>query len=175
MVLVGSIMCMVLVGSTTSSSTVWIAWRGDLVTLTAASCWPNREVQLEGWSNSHCSSTGVFSWRLSVSKWAYTYFFCVNFSHTHTHAHMCTKSSGVSSLKLTSEQLRIVNHRLQPGDIVKVVAFAGQYVVCVLYVYKQKHYPCIHTQLHCMHVNLWINRYCVCLCVNTRLHVCVPI
>ncbi|KAL5516967.1 hypothetical protein EMCRGX_G002426 [Ephydatia muelleri] len=33
--------------------------------------------------------------------------------------------SGGSSLKLTSEQLRIVNHRLQPGDIVKVVAFAG--------------------------------------------------
>eukprot|EP00731_Ephydatia_muelleri_P002223 Em0001g2223a len=34
-------------------------------------------------------------------------------------------NSGGSSLKLTSEQLRIVNHRLQPGDIVKVVAFAG--------------------------------------------------
>ena len=58
------------------------------------------------------------------------------FLHTHTcnHIHTCAhvhKSSGGSSLKLTSEQLRIVNHRLQPGDIVKVVAFAGQCCVCV--------------------------------------------
>ena len=35
-------------------------------------------------------------------------------------------SSGNSSLRLTSEQLRIVNHRLQSGDVVKVVAFAGK-------------------------------------------------
>lgn len=28
-------------------------------------------------------------------------------------------------LRLTHEQLRIVNHKTEPGDIVKIVAFAG--------------------------------------------------
>ena len=83
------------------------------------------------------------------------------FTHMCTHTHMFTpthKSSGGSSLKLTSEQLRIVNHRLQPGDIVKVVAFAGQCVflcVCVCVC------ACVCA---CM---------CVCVCVCVGVCICV--
>lgn len=29
-------------------------------------------------------------------------------------------------VKLTHEQLRIVNHNVQPGEVIKIIAFAGQ-------------------------------------------------
>ncbi|KAL5013331.1 hypothetical protein ScPMuIL_007601 [Solemya velum] len=48
------------------------------------------------------------------------------------------KYSG-NSLRLTHEQLRIVNHRTDPGDIVKIVAFAGFGKTTTLVRYTQLH------------------------------------
>ena len=46
-------------------------------------------------------------------------------------------------VSLTHEQSRIVNHPIKPGDVVKVVAFAGQWKVLV-------HMHTLHSKNKCL-------------------------
>ena len=55
-------------------------------------------------------------------------------------------------VKLTHEQLRIVNHNVQPGEVIKIIAFAGQSLNFINFLYvsltkkRNNHFKVCFTQ-----------------------------